>query len=135
VRVSTGEQGLGSQAQRETLQRWCAVNGATLLAVFADRGVGGATRIDKRPGLLAALAALRERQATMLLVAALVERMVEQHGGVVRTADGTGNGNAPEAILLRRIVDAFAEYERLMICARTKRRPLLARRERLPQGW
>jgi site-specific DNA recombinase len=130
VRVSTGEQRLGPKAQRESLRQWCLANGVKLVAVFSDR-VSGAAGIDQRPGLLAALAALRDKHAGVLLVAkrdrlardslvaALVERLVERNGAAVRAADGTGNGDGAEAILLRRIVDAFAEYERVMIRARS----------------
>ena len=130
MRVSTGEQRLGPKAQRASLWRWCAANGVRLLAVFSDH-VSGAAGIDQRPGLLAALAAIRDKHADVLLVAkrdrlardslvaALVERLVERDGAAVRAADGTGNGDGAEAILLRRIVDAFAEYERVMIRART----------------
>ena len=46
--------------------------------------------------------------------------LAERDGATIRTADGTGEGDAPEAVLMRRIVDAFAEYERLLIRARTK---------------
>ena len=35
-------------------------------------------------------------------------------------ADGTGNGEGPEAALLRTLLDAFAAYERALIRGRTK---------------
>ena len=60
VRVSTGEQRLGPKAQRQSLKQWCLANGVKLVAVFSDR-VSGAAGIDQRPGLLAALAALRDK--------------------------------------------------------------------------
>jgi len=83
-------------------------------------------------GLLEALAALKEHGAGVLLVAkrdrlardsmtaAMVERLCERSGAIVRTADGAGDGDGPEAVLMRRMVDAFAEHERLLIKARTK---------------
>jgi DNA invertase Pin-like site-specific DNA recombinase len=54
------------------------------------------------------------------LVAAMVERLAERHGARVCTADGMAEGDSPEAPLMRRIVDAFAEYERLVIRTRTR---------------
>ncbi len=108
VRVSTEEQALGPEAQRDAIRRWCD------------------------PGLLAALEALREHHATVLLVAkrdrlardvmvaAMVSRLAEKAGAQVLSADGTGNGDGPEALLMRNIVNAFAEYERALIRARTR---------------
>ena len=134
------------------MQRWCAANGVKLLAVFTDH-VSGAADLDKRPGLLAALTAIRDRKAGVLLVAkrdrlardsvlaAVVESMVERNGAVVRTADGTGDGDGPEAILMRRIVDAVSEYERLVIRSRTREALAVkrARGERISRepryGW
>lgn len=132
IRVSTDEQHLGPEAQREALERWCAAEGVELVAVHMDLGVSGAAPIDKRPGLLAALADLeahgagvlvaakRDRVARDVMLAAMVERMTERAGAVVVAADGTGNGEGPEAVLMRRMVDAFAEYERGIIAARTR---------------
>ncbi|MGD0947666.1 MAG: recombinase family protein [Candidatus Binatia bacterium] len=131
VRVSSDDQRLGPDAQRVALEQWCAAHGGQLVLTCTDRGVSGGAALDRRPGLLAALAAIRDKHADVLLVAkrdrlardslvaALVERLVERNGAAVLAADGTGNGDGPEAILLRRIVDAFAEYERVMIRART----------------
>lgn len=152
IRVSTDEQENGPDAQRADLVRWCESNGADLVAVFEDRGVSGAAEIDKRPGLLATLDALREHKADFLLVAkrdrlardvivgAMVERMAARAGAQVVAANGAGNGEGPEAQLMRRMVDAFAEYERQIIRARTKAALAAkkARRERtgqVPYGW
>ncbi len=152
VRVSTESQDLGPDAQREAIERWCAVNGAEHLASYEDLGVSGATPIDRRPGLLAAVERLRELGATVLLVAkrdrlardvmvsAVVERLVERSGGRVLAADGTGNGSGPEAQLMRTLIDAFAQYERALIRARTKsalavKRGRGERTGRLPFGF
>jgi hypothetical protein len=83
--------------------------------VFTDPGVSGGAALDKRPGLLAALAALRTHNAGLLLVAkrdrlardsllaALVERLAERLGARVQSADGAADGDAPEDVLMRRI--------------------------------
>lgn len=152
LRVSTEEQTLGPDAQRAALERWCSPNNVELVDVFTDQGVSGGAALDKRPALLAAVAALREHGAGVLLVAkrdrlardtmlaAMIERLVEREGATVRTADATSDGDEPEAVLMRRIVDAFAEYERLLIKART-RAALAVKRSRgertgdVPYGW
>ena len=132
VRVSTDSQDLGPDAQRAALAKWCAANGAQLVAVHQDIGVSGGAALDERPGLLAALAdvkavgagvllvAKRDRLARDVVVAAMVERLVEREGARLLTSDGTGNGEGPEAQLMRGIVDVFAQYERALIRARTK---------------
>ncbi len=66
------------------------------------------------------LVAKRDRLARDVVVAAMVDRLAERHGARVLAADGTGNGDGPEAMLMRGIVDVFAQYERALIRARTK---------------
>ena len=132
VRVSTDEQALGPEAQREAIGAWCAREGAELVEVHADLGVSGGTPVEKRPGLKLALDTLAREGAGVLLVAkrdrlardvvvgAVAERLVERLGARVLTADGTGNGDGPEQQLMRHLINAFAEYERMVIGARTK---------------
>jgi len=132
LRVSTEDQNLGPEAQRSALERWAAANGAELVAVFEDHGVSGGAPFDKRPGLVAALDSLATKGAGLLLVAkrdrlardavaaATIDMLAERNGAKVRTADGVGNGDTPEDKLLRSLLDAFAEYERQVIRARTR---------------
>lgn len=131
IRVSTEEQRLGPEAQREALARWCAANGAELLAVYQDLGVSGGAAPEKRPGLLCAIDALAANRAGTLLVAkrdrlardvvvcALVERLAEQSGARILSADGTGNGEGPSEHLVRGILDVVSQHEREIIRART----------------
>lgn len=132
VRVSTEDQRLGPDAQRAALATWCAAHGARLVAVHEDLGVSGGTELERRPGLGAALEAIREHGAGVLLVAkrdrlardvvvaAVVERLVERSGARILSANDAGNGAAPEDQLLRTLVDAFAQYERALIRTRTR---------------
>ncbi len=132
VRWSTEEQNLGPKAQRTALERWCKAEGVELVDVFEDLGVSGGAPLERRPGLAAAIDALAARGAGLLLAlrrdrlardvvnAALIERLVEREGARVATTDGTGNGDTPEASLMRTIVDAFAAYERALVRSRTK---------------
>ena len=133
LRVSTEDQALGPEAQRAALERWAAANGVTIVAILEDRGVSGGAELADRPGLLLALSAILEHGAGLLLVAkrdrlardpmiaAMVEAAAARSGARVVSAAGEGtDGNDPTSILMRRIVDAFAEYERLLIRARTK---------------
>ena len=131
LRVSKEEQSLGPEAQREQLERWCAANGAQLVATFEDR-VTSVALLDKRPALMEALDALRAHGAGVLLVAkrdriardvmlaAMLESLAEKAGARILCADGTGNADGPEGMLIRGIADLFAQYERAMIRTRTK---------------
>jgi site-specific DNA recombinase len=152
VRVSTEDQHLGTEAQRAAVDRWAKAHGVTVVAWHEDR-LSGATSADRRPGLLAALGALRslnvgllvaskrDRIARDVVVAATVERLALDAGARVVTADGVAVEDTPEGALFRTITDAFAQYERAVIRARTKA-ALAAKRakgerisRRAPLGW
>jgi site-specific DNA recombinase len=133
IRVSTDEQALGPKAQRTAIERWAAAHGATVVAWHSDLGVSGGTPIDQRPGLLAALDALgvhsaghlvvakRDRLARDVLIAAMTEQLVRRRGAQITSAgNGAENGDAPEAQLMRSMIDAFAQFERALIRQRTK---------------
>ena len=113
LRCSTDRQDLSPDAQRAAIDRWAAGVGVTVVAWHEDLGVSGGTALEDRPGLLAALDSLathaagvlvvakRDRLARDVLTAALVERLCERKGARIQTADGTGNGDGPEAALMR----------------------------------
>ena len=133
LRVSTDEQHLGPDAQRAAITAWATREGVSVVAWCCDAGVSGAAAIADRPELLAALAALREHGAGVLAVAkrdrlardvmaaAMIDRMVVDAGARVVSAAGEGtDSDDPSSMLMRRMVDAFAEYERALIAARTR---------------
>lgn len=134
LRVSTDEQstsGAGLDGQLHTIREWCAKNGAELAGVFTDDGVSGGAALDKRVALLDAVNALgkgdalvvsrRDRLSRDPVSAAVVERMVaKRKARIVSTAGEGTDGDSPTDVLLRRVVDAFAEHERLVIAARTR---------------
>lgn len=140
IRVSTDEQALGLDSQRSQLAAWCAGSGCELAAVHCDRGVSGGASLDKRPALMEAVASLakgdlllvakRDRLARDTMIAAMVERLVERKGARIVSADGSCNGEGPEAQLMRAIIDAFAQYERALIRTRVKA-ALAVKRKRL----
>lgn len=132
VRVSTEEQRLGTEAQRQAIAAWCKSKGYELLKVHEDLGISGGAPLDKRPALTSAIGDLRAYKADILLVAkrdrlardvmvaAMVERLAEREGAMVLSADGVGNGSGPAAEFMRNMMAAFAQYERALICSRTK---------------
>lgn len=134
LRVSTDEQALGPEAQRGAIERWAAAHGVTVAAWHVDQGVSGGAALEKRPALMAAIASLeahnagllvvakRDRLARDVMLAAMIESLAKRQGARVASAAGEGEGdeNDPAALLMRRMVDAFAEYERALIRARTR---------------
>ena len=133
LRVSTDRQELGPEAQRAAIEAWASREGVTVAAWHVEAGVSGAAAIADRPELVAALAALttlragvlivakRDRLARDVMAAAMLERMVVDAGARIVSAAGEGtDSNDPSAVLMRTLVDAFAQYERAMIAARTK---------------
>jgi site-specific DNA recombinase len=130
LRVSPDEQSLSVEAQHQALERWCAQHQAQLIAVYADIGVSGGTPLEKRQGLLDALNALtrggvllvvrRDRLARDTFTAAMCEKIAQKAGASIFTVTGEGNGEGPEAQLMRTILDAFAQYEKALIVLRVK---------------
>jgi DNA invertase Pin-like site-specific DNA recombinase len=132
IRTSTAKQDLSPAAQRKALQRWCREHDAELAGCHEDIGVSGGADVEDRPGLLAALDDVRDHGAGVLLVArrdrlardvvvgAMCERLAQRNGAKLLTASGTGNGDGPEAALMRGLVDLFAAYERAIIRKRIK---------------
>lgn len=132
TRTSTDRQELSPEGQRTALEQWCAQHNVELVAVHHDT-VSGGSELEARGGLHAALGALREHDAGLLLVhkrdriardvgvAVLIEREVMKCGAQVVSADGTANGNAAHDKLMRVMLDGFAAFERDMIRDRTVR--------------
>ncbi|HUR47924.1 MAG TPA: recombinase family protein [Acidimicrobiales bacterium] len=153
VRVSTDEQVLGPEAQRVALTRWAEGRGLHLVVVHEDRGISGAAALDRRPGLLAAIdslelhnagylvAAKRDRFARDVIIAAQLERLVLRQGSQLVSADGAGEGDSPEAELMRRMLDIIASYERSLFRGRTRAALATKRAKGLkfgstaPYGW
>ena len=143
LRVSTDGQadsGLGLDAQRATITTAAARLGLTLVDMFTDAGVSGALGVEDRPGLFAAISAMkrgdvllvakRDRLGRDVVAVALVERLITRKGGRILSAAGEGTENDdPASMLQRRMLDVFAEYERLIIGQRTKA-ALRAKRQR-----
>ena len=71
----------------------------------------------------ALVVAKRDRLARDVVLAAMIEQLAARQGARVISAAGEGTDgdeHDPSAQLMRRLVDAFAEYERALIRARTK---------------
>jgi DNA invertase Pin-like site-specific DNA recombinase len=133
LRVSTRSQGdskLGLESQLDQIQTYCQRQGLELAAVHQDV-ISGGSPLDKRDGWLDAMADLepgdqlvvakRDRIARDTLVSALAEKSIQDKKARIVSAAGEGtNDEDPTSVLMRKILDAFSEYERLQIRARTR---------------
>jgi len=100
LRVSTDEQTLGMEAQRAAITAWAQRQGVIVVRWCEDLGVSGGAELEKRPGLLEALGAVRERRAGLLVahkadriardvyVAELVKRELRAVGAGVALVEG-----------------------------------------------
>lgn len=134
IRVSTdhqAESGLGLETQKKALEDYALKRGQSITEFYSDEGLSGSTSLEKRPGILNAISFLeegdilaiakRDRLGRDPFIVAMIESAVARKGAQIISAAGEGTDNDdPPSILMRRMIDAFAEYERLIIKARTK---------------
>ena len=97
----------------------------------SDEGASGSLSLEKRSGILNAINALgkgdiilvakRDRIGRDPFIVAMIESAIARKGARIISVAGEGtDSDEPSSILMRRMIDAFAEYERLIIKARTK---------------
>ena len=134
LRVSTEQQadsGLGLEAQQASVTAAAARLKLALAQTFVDAGTSGSLVMEDRPVLMDAVAALkrgdvllvakRDRLGRDVIAVAMIERLVSKRGARIVSAAGEGtDSDDPSAVLMRRLIDSFAEYERLIISARTR---------------
>lgn len=134
LRVSTDQQvesGLGLEAQKSACEDYAKKMGLEISEFFRDEGLSGSLSLEKRPGMLDAINSLkktdilvvakRDRLGRDPLVLAMIESAVSRKGAKIVSAAGEGTDrDDPASCLMRRMIDAFSEYERLIIGARTK---------------
>lgn len=131
-RVSTTKQadsGLGLDAQLASIATYSQSLGLNLSQTFTDAAISGASPIEKRPGLTAAIASLkrgdlliiakRDRLGRDQFVTLTIERAVAKRGAKIVCADGIANGETTADDFLRKILDAAAQFERGLVKART----------------
>lgn len=132
LRVSTGKQELGPEAQRASIEAYCRAKRLKVVAWHSET-VSGAAPLSERVELFAAIDSAKKKRAGKIIVSKrdrfsrdafvteLLCRDLKNQGiKLVSTDVEEANGDSPEAILLRRMLDAVAEYERALIGARTR---------------
>jgi len=131
IRVSTAEQatsGLGLEAQRAAVTAACKQRGWLLADFFEDAGVSSVART--RPGLDAALAAVRAGETDAIVVAKLDRLARSTLHAATLFADAAKNNwqliivdvdaSTAGGRFMRNVMAAAAEYEHELIAARTR---------------
>lgn len=124
------ESGLSIEAQRQICRGYIKDENPEILE-FKDEGYSGALGINQRPGLFSAINMLEKNDILLVskrdrigrdpIVNAMIEKTVEKKKARLVSASGdVVDDNDPSSILMKRMVDAFSEYERLIIGARTR---------------
>ena len=133
IRVSTDEQaasGAGLAAQRAAILAEAERRGWQLVDVIEDAGYSGKSM--KRPGIAAALDALRQKRADTLVVAkldrlsrsmldfaALMDRASHEHWALVALDLGVDT-TTPSGEAMANVMATFAQFERRLIAQRTR---------------
>lgn len=127
IRVSTqrqGRSGLGLDAQRAAIERFCAAEGFEIAGVFVEVSSGkGHKPLDKRPELGAALALAKKLKGPVIVAkldrlsrdVAFISGLMAQKTRFIVTELGVGVDN-----FMLHIHAAVAEKERALISERTK---------------
>lgn len=129
IRVSTeyqAESKHGLDAQLFAIQKYAQHTNIPLMEIFRDEALSGSLSLEKRPGMLSAINTLtrgdllvvakRDRLGRDALVMAMIEAAVKRKGAKIISLAGEGTENDdPTGMLMRRMIDAFSEYERLII--------------------
>ena len=127
IRVSTdgqGKSGLGIEAQRESIARFCEAEGKTIIAEFKEVQTGkGADALDRRPQLRDALSAARKAKAPVVVAklcrlsrdVAFISGMMSHKVPFIVTELG-----ADADPFMLHIYAALAEKERTLIADRTR---------------
>ena len=117
------------EAQVDFCRAWCEKNNVKVVGEFADRALSGGE--EDRPELWAAIAALErnyvlvvyrlDRLARSVYLSDIIERAISRKKASFLSIAGEGTwSDSDEDFLIRKILQALAEYERKVIGARTK---------------
>jgi site-specific DNA recombinase len=116
------------ELQLEACRKYCNDKGYEIAGEFSDRAISG--KEEDRPGLWDALDALgpgyvlvahkHDRLARDVYVSEIIRRAARKRRAKVEVVADIGNGDSPGDELIGQVLQAFAQYERRIIAARTK---------------
>jgi len=123
--------GDGFPRQLAAIEAYAKANGLTLAKVFREQGISGTKELENRPALQQLLAAVDNRNVPVVLVEKLdrLARDLMIHETILRDFQRRGVtltstmepdlcSDDPSRKLVRQVMGAIAEYERVMIVAK-----------------
>ena len=135
-RVSTDKQansGLGLEAQRSSVEAFCAASGWEIVSSHTDEGVSGKAETLDRPALVDALTSLHMNEAKILITAKIdrlsrdivvqrsIEKALDRLGArFISAAEEGTDTDGPQSNLIKTILSAVAENEAALTGIRTK---------------
>lgn len=120
------------EQQRDAIEKWAKQHKMHIIQWHTDESPAENVPLDERRGLMSALLALRTREATTLVVVtrdrlakdsvamAMIERLASREDARIVSVRDKDEEGAAEAKLKRKLVAAFAEYERALMRVRTR---------------
>ncbi len=115
------------ETQDDLCRAYCERQSYTVQGTFEDRVLSADD--ENRPGIWAAIDAVRrgsvlvvyklDRLARGVYLSEVIQREVRKKGGTIEAVEGGANGDSPENAMVRQVLQAFGEYERKVIAART----------------
>jgi DNA invertase Pin-like site-specific DNA recombinase len=120
----------GIPCQKAAIRKWASLNGVHIARWFVD-SISGTTDLENRPQLQELIAAANgirmiiverlDRVACDLMVQESIILDFKRNGfELVSTAEPDLCSADPSRILMRQVMEAFAQYERAMIVAKTQ---------------
>jgi DNA invertase Pin-like site-specific DNA recombinase len=117
------------EAQLDFCKKYCEENNINVVGEYSDKALSGGE--EDRPELWAAIAALKpgyvlvvyrlDRLARSVYLSDIIERAIKAKKASFLSIAGEGTWtDSDEDFLIRKILQALAEYERKVIAARTK---------------
>tara|TARA_R110000824_G_C15225172_1_gene677951 strand:+ start:1593 stop:2270 length:678 start_codon:yes stop_codon:yes gene_type:complete len=121
----------GIAAQKIAVHKYAAENGIEIVQEEYDLGISGTAPIDKRTGLLTAMASLQkgmillcaklDRLSRDMLFQLVLEKEIKKRGcRIVSAAHEGTESDSPADILMRQMLQAFSQFEVNLIKSRTR---------------
>jgi site-specific DNA recombinase len=114
--------------QQKICNDYCKQQNYRVVGTFNDEALSGSDH--ERPGLWHAMDACgkgmvllvhrMDRLSRDVYLAEILHRQAKNKGSRIEAVEGSINGDSPEQVMIRQVLQAFSEYERKVIAARTK---------------
>ena len=120
---------VGIDSQIDACKEYCRLNGLSISNIYQDEGISGSKPIYQRPGFISLMSDVkrgdvlvsydRSRLGRDMMVVLTIENELMRKGCSISTVDGTSEGDSPEQVLIRRMMDSIHQYQRQALGVKT----------------